>query len=261
MGGEEERPAMKPLFHRPRLLTRTGLTLLLAIVCTAATQAAVQDLNEAGKAAYARGDYAAAERLFSQALRQTPDEPLLHYHRGVVLMRLSRWPEAYAAFERSLRLNPTADVATKAREGMRSVAPLISAPSLRSNQSDEVSIPLRRVGGGWMASVRLNDSRTVELLVDTGASSCVISPEVANALGIEPGPQAESVTMQVVGGRTTGPLIKLTSVRAGDATAEDVLAIVHHVGPGIDGLLGNSFLGRFTVTLDPQKGILHLRSR
>jgi len=112
-----------------------------------------------------------------------------------------------------------------------------------------------------MASVRLNDSRTVEFLVDTGASSCVISPQVANALGIELGPRAESVTMQVVGGRTTGPIIKLASVRVGDAEAEDVIAVVHPISPGIDGLLGNSFLGRFTVTLDPQQGILHLRSR
>jgi clan AA aspartic protease (TIGR02281 family) len=252
---------MKPMSHRPRALARAAVAVLLAMAFAITTQAAVPDLNEAGKAAYARGDYPAAERLFSQALRQAPNDPLLHYHRGVVLMRLSRWQDAYAAFERALQLNPPANVATEAREGMRVVAPLLSAPAPRSSRSDEVSIPLRRVGGGWMAAVRLNDSRTVELLVDTGASSCVISPEVADALGIEPGPHAESVTMQVVGGRTTGPLIKLASVRAGDATAEDVTAIVHPVGPGIDGLLGNSFLGRFLVTLDPRQGILHLRSR
>ena len=112
-----------------------------------------------------------------------------------------------------------------------------------------------------MASVQLNDSRTVEFMVDTGASSCVISPELAADLGIEPGPHAESVTMQVVGGRTRGPIVKLASVRVGGAEAEDVTAVIHPVGPGIHGLLGNSFLARFTVTLDPQEGVLHLRPR
>ena len=67
--------------------------------------------------------------------------------------------------------------------------------------------------------------------------------------------------MQVVGARTTGPIVKLASVRVGDAEAEDVTAVVHPIGPGIHGLLGNSFLARFTVTLDPQEGVLHLRPR
>jgi len=241
------------------------LALLFTLAFAVTTDAAPADLNEAGRAAYARGDYETAERLFSQAIAQAPDEPLLHYHRGVALMRLSRWQEAYTAFESTLRLRPAADVAAAAKAGMSSVAPLIKAPAAKTARADEVSIPLRRVGGRvggvWMASVRLNDSRTVEFMVDTGASSCVISPELAADLGIEPGPRAESVTLQVVGGRTKGPIVKLASVRVGSAEAEDVTAVVHPINPGVHGLLGNSFLGRFTVTLDPQQGVLHLRPR
>jgi aspartyl protease family protein len=243
------------------MLAGARLALLLALVFAVTIGAAVSDLNEAGRAAYARGDYEAAERLFTQAVAQAPDEPLLHYHRGVALMRLSRWQEAYGAFESALRLRPSADVATAARAGIRSVAPLIRAPAVKAGRGDNVSIPLRRAAGGWLAPVRLNNSRTVELVVDTGASSCVISPELATALGIEPGPRAESVTMQVVGGRTTGSIIQLASVRVGDAEAEDVTAVVHPISPEIAGLLGNSFLARFIVTLDPQQGILHLRPR
>jgi clan AA aspartic protease (TIGR02281 family) len=237
------------------------LALLLTLAFAVTAGAAVTDLNEAGRAAYARGDYEAAERLFSQAIAQAPDEPLLHYHRGVALMRLSRWQEAYTAFESALRLRPAADVAAAAKAGMSSVAPLIKAPAVKTARADDASVPLRRVARVWMASVRLNNSRTVEFIVDTGASSCVISPELAADLGIEPGPRAESVTMQVVGGRTTGPLVKLASVSVGSAEAEDVTAVIHPIGPGVHGLLGNSFLARFTVTLDPQEGVLHLRPR
>ena len=252
---------MTSMWPRPRRGAREILALFLILAFALSARATVTDLNEAGRAAYARGDYEAAERLFSQAIAQAPDEPLLHYHRGVALMRLSRWQEAYTAFESALRLRPAADVAAAAKAGMSSVAPLIKAPAVKTGRVDDVSVPLRRVARVWMASVRLNNSRTVELVVDTGASSCVISPELAADLGIEPGSRAESVTMQVVGARTTGPFVKLASVRVGGAEAEDVTAVVHPVGPGIHGLLGNSFLARFTVTLDPQEGVLHLRPR
>src|SRR5262245_43413991 len=130
-------------------MTRMALALFFALACAVPALAAVTDLNEAGRAAYARGDYEAAERLFSQAIAQAPDEPLLHYHRGVALMRLSRWQEAYTAFERALRLRPAADVAAAAKAGMSSVAPLIKAPAAKTARGDDVSvsIPVRRVGG------------------------------------------------------------------------------------------------------------------
>lgn len=225
------------------------------------TGAAGADLNEAGKAAYERGDYATAERLFRQATTQAPHDPLLHYHRGVALMRLSRWREAAAAFDTVLRLSPPADLAATTQQGIRSLAPLLREPTPRSERSEETRVTLHRAGGGWLADVRLNDSRTARFVVDTGASACVLSPELATALRIHTGPRAETVPMQVVGGVTAGRRVTLASVRVGDAEVENVDAIVHSIGPGIDGLLGNTFLGRFTVTLDPDRGVLVLRTR
>lgn len=234
---------------------------LLFLVFAISAGAAVSDLNDAGKAAYARGDYAAAERLFSQAVAQAPGDPLLHYHHGVTLMRLSRWREASAAFEATLRLSPPADLAATAQQGIRSLAPLLREPAPRSARHEETLVTLHRARGNWIAEVRLNDSRTARFVVDTGASLCVVSPEVAADIGVRPGPRAEMVPMQVVGGVTAGPRVTLASVRIGDAEAENVAAVIHSIGPGIDGLLGNSFLGRFTVTLDPDRGVLVLRTR
>lgn len=234
---------------------------LLFLVFATSTGAAVSDLNDAGKAAYSRGDYAAAERLFNQAVAQAPQDPLLHYHRGVTLMRLSRWREASAAFEAVLRLNPPADLAATAQQGLRSLAPLLREPAPRNARGEETLVSLHRERGNWIAEVRLNDSRTARFVVDTGASLCVVSPEVAAGLGIRPGPRAEMVPMQVVGGVTAGPRVTLASVRVGDAEVENVAAVIHPIGPGIDGLLGNTFLGRFTVTLDPDRGVLVLRPR
>lgn len=240
---------------------RPALLLALALIMVGSIGATVSDLNESGKAAYARGDFATAERLFSQALAQAPDEPLLHYHRAVSLMRLSRWREAATAFETTLRLNPPREVAVAAREGLQSLAPLLRQPAARSATSDDSAVTLQRIGGNWFAQVRLNDSKTARFLVDTGASACVISPELARVLDIRLDHQAQAVPLQTIAGVTRGQIVKIPSLRVGDVEAEDVIAVVHPLGPLMDGILGNTFLSRFTVTLDPERGLLRLSSR
>ena len=37
-------------------------------------------------------------------------------------------------------------------------------------------------------------------------------------------------------------------------------AVVHDPGLELDGILGNSFLGRFVVTLDADRRLLHLKA-
>ena len=213
---------------------------LLGFALVTIAYAASTDLNETGKAAYGRGDFAAAERFFTQAVAQAPGDPLLHYHRGVALMRLSRWREASAAFEDVLQLNPPSELAASAQQGLRSLASLLREPAPRTAQSEETVVPLRRAGGNWIAEVRLNDSRSAR---------------------IHPGSKGETVPLQVVGGITAGTRIMIASVRVGDAEVENVDAVIQSIGSGIDGLLGNTFLNRFTVTVDPEKGVLVLRPR
>ena len=240
---------------------RALLLPLLGLILAGSVAATVSGLNEAGKAAYAKGDYTAAERLFGQALAQAPEEPLLHYHQGITLMRLSRWREASAAFEAALRLNPPEDVAAAAREGLRSLAPLLRQPAARGPAPDETTVTLQRIGGNWFAQVRLNDARTARFLVDTGASTCVISPGLATALDIHPDRQAQPVPLETISGLTRGHLVTIPSLRVGDVEAQGVLAVVHPLGPSMDGILGNTFLSRFTMTLDSERGVLRLSSR
>jgi aspartyl protease family protein len=244
-------------------MSRQGAILisLLGLMLLGASAATVADLNEAGKAAYARGDFATAERLFSQALAKAPDEPLLHYHRGIALMRLSRWQEASAAFQAALRLNPSPEVALPAQEGLRSIAPLLREAPVRKTAPDDTAVTLRRIGGNWFAQVRLNNARTARFLVDTGATTCVISPDLAGALDIRPDRHSSPVPLQTISGLTSGHVVTIPSLRVGEVEAQDVLAVVHEVGPSMDGILGNTFLSRFTVTLDPERGLLKLTSR
>jgi clan AA aspartic protease (TIGR02281 family) len=261
------------------MITRALLPALVALSMAAlagSAEAGTSKLNDAGKAAYERGDLATAERLFREALRGAPEEPLLHYHLAVVLTRLGRWKEAKDAYERTLALGPPSSVGAAARDGLRSVTPLARpkpvaaapdpepAPRRRAvwkRQLPGDTVRATRLGNNWYVDVVVNDGRPARFLVDTGAFACLISPRLAEALGITPGPDARMVPMIGIGGRTAGALVQLQSVRVGDVEASDVMAVVHDgAGPG-DGILGNTFLSRFTMTLDPERGLLTLQPK
>jgi aspartyl protease family protein len=173
-------------------------------------------------------------------------------------MRRSRWAEAAAAFQSALRLDPPADVAAAARAGLRTLDPLLNRPAPRAARPDETTVTLQRLGGNWFAQVRLNDARVARFLIDTGASTCVISPTLAAALDIRPDRHAKPVPLQTISGLTRGQPVTIPSLRVGDVEVEDVIAVVHPLGASMDGILGNTFLARFTVTLDPARGLLRL---
>jgi clan AA aspartic protease (TIGR02281 family) len=222
----------------------------------------IEDLNEAGKAAYARGDYTMAESLFAQAIKRQPREPLFHYHRAIALTRLERWREAVQAYEATLALKPPANLAAAATDGMRTLAPLLKRGPALSTEGELITVPLKRAGGVWWVEVTLNDSRTTWFMIDTGATWCTVSPELADSLDMRPGADAPTANLQTANGRTSGPLVLIPSIRVGDVEAKNVPAVVlasadlRHVG-----ILGNSFLSRYVVTLDSENSVLTLRPR
>ena len=240
-------------------MRRAVARLLVLLPLVALLGAGPADLNEAGKAAYQRGEYAEAERLFSQAVARTPSDPLLHYHRGAALTKLGRFQEATAAYETALRLNPPQAVATAAREGLRAIGALGAPP--RPRRSEETVIALTKVSGGWLTEVVINGSWTGPLLLDTGASVTLISPAVARLAGLNIGPDTPVVEVQGIAGRTRGPIVTLTSLQVGEVEARGIRAVVVELPTGLNGLLGNSFLTRYTFTLDPREGALRLQPR
>ena len=214
------------------------------------------DWHEQGKAAYARGDYAAAEAMFARGLRVAPQDGLLQYHRGVALLRLGRWQDARVALESALRLGLDPSVARGAREGLLALGPAVRAPA-RSPRND-VDVVLEPHMGVWIVEALLNDHVRARLIVDTGASLCVVSGPLAERLGLQPG--RTLVPLQTANGAVNAPLVRIPSVRVGEAEVDDFVAAVTSIGP-IDGLLGNSFLGRFDVSVDVGRRMLTLRPR
>ena len=77
------------------------------------------------------------------------------------------------------------------------------------------TIKATRIGNSWYVDVVVSDGRTARFLIDTGAFACLISPRLAEALGHRV-PGAQAVPMIGIGGRTSGTMVTLQSVRVGD---------------------------------------------
>jgi clan AA aspartic protease (TIGR02281 family) len=103
-----------------------------------------------------------------------------------------------------------------------------------------------------IVTVMLNDKATGRFILDTGATTMTLSRRMADHIGLDTtGDVTISATLADGSSATAIPVI-LKSVQVGDARVENVRAAVldREPSPGIDGLLGMSFLREFEVRLD-----------
>lgn len=119
-------------------------------------------------------------------------------------------------------------------------------------------VPIVQSGRGWVLAARLNDRVAGRFLLDTGATSCVITPLVAGQLGLYPPTRYTQV--ETAAGPVRAGVVRLRSVAVGSQRAEAVQALViDELEAGLDGVLGLNFLDRFTYAVDPQRRLLELR--
>ncbi|MCA9471945.1 MAG: retroviral-like aspartic protease family protein [Nitrospirales bacterium] len=131
-------------------------------------------------------------------------------------------------------------------------------------RTETVIVPVIPHGGSLLVSVRLNQTRDVQLILDTGATMTVLSNEVALDLGLIASTDTRLTTVNTAGGQIQVNLSKLSSIHAGTAKAHDIDVAIHDLPDtpsGIDGLLGMSFLKHFLVTLDTNEQRLYLKPR
>jgi aspartyl protease family protein len=117
-------------------------------------------------------------------------------------------------------------------------------------------IPVERAGTGMIVPVRINGRVVAPFMVDTGASYVLIPQAVADEAGIEVGPQSRTMQFSTANGVVEQAIVTLDSVELLSASADDVPA---SISPSMQiGLLGLSFLNRFTYQVDAAAGVLTL---
>ena len=108
-------------------------------------------------------------------------------------------------------------------------------------------------GGHFIKQGQIN-GKSVELMVDTGATLIAIGVDDAKRLGLNY-QSGQRVQMATANGMTNGWRMKLSSVRVGDVEVFDVDAVVS-AGSMPYVLLGNSFLNRFQMTRNNDQMVL-----
>lgn len=111
-------------------------------------------------------------------------------------------------------------------------------------------------GGHFTGTATINNA-SARFMVDTGASVVAMSQTQAKTLGIDL-QQGEAVTAVTANGVVQGQRIVLPRIRVGDVEVNNVDAVVTPMNmPYI--LLGNSFLGRFSIRQEKEMLILTKR--
>jgi predicted aspartyl protease len=197
-------------------------------------------------------DYVEALRLWSQAGTLQPADPQVHYLRGTALAQLGLRLSALEAFQTALRLDPSPGLARRVRDD---IARLDRPPTAGAAGT---TVSLEQGLGVWTTQVVLNETGRGRFLVDTGSSITMVSPKLAAKVGLT-GATGPPVELHTVGGRTVGPAATVASLRVGDVELRDAPVVVHDPGPDFDGILGNTILARFRVTVDADRRELLLR--
>jgi aspartyl protease family protein len=96
--------------------------------------------------------------------------------------------------------------------------------------------------GHWRADSRVN-GRKMELLVDTGATMVVLTPEDARSAGLDLRSLRYNERVRTANGVTRAALVTLERIQVGQVRLRDVEALVVERGLSTS-LLGMSFLSR-----------------
>ncbi|HEX2448959.1 MAG TPA: TIGR02281 family clan AA aspartic protease [Methyloceanibacter sp.] len=128
----------------------------------------------------------------------------------------------------------------------RVVGELLPGSAMTVEQSSggltEVKIR-KRLDGHFTAITKVN-GKSISMIVDTGASSIVLTPEDAKKAGIDVGALSYRVPVLTANGRTVAARVRLAEVAIGPLDRRDVDALVAQPGALTQSLLGMSFLSR-----------------
>nr|WP_314433455.1 pepsin/retropepsin-like aspartic protease family protein [uncultured Brevundimonas sp.] len=131
--------------------------------------------------------------------------------------------------------------------GLLAVAPLLTAAQDQTGPSQELRLlenMLTRMG----VEAQLANDQPRLFFIDTGAEASAVSIELAQSLGLPPGP---SVTVHGVTAAEVTPTVRVARIEIGRQSFTDLtLPVFPRALLGADGLLGLDLLSRFRLTLD-----------
>ncbi|TWF49768.1 TIGR02281 family clan AA aspartic protease [Neorhizobium alkalisoli] len=145
------------------------------------------------------------------------------------------------------------------RFGARMTAGLLPGTAVVVTGSDGASevVIHKTLGDHFQTNVTV-EGKVLRMLVDTGASSVVLSYEDARTIGLDVASLTYSVTVMTANGRATAAPVRLTEMSIGPIVRRNVRAMVATEGRLDESLLGMTFLSTLG-SLQMQTDELRLR--
>ncbi len=208
-----------------------------------------------------------AGQLIMAAIAESPEEPDYHLLAARIASRLENFHFAADSLRNFLRLAPRTDAERRERiEGVIRFYTYLGTSRINVVQERaDALIPFELHGRRPHLSVRINGKGPFNFVLDTGASSCVLSNDAAAKLGIRP--VAAGGQARAVGGSGTFPIVYgvLKSLELGPVRIETVPVYLRDIqslnshSARVDGFLGLSTLADFVLTLDYPQQTMGLR--
>ena len=162
---------------------------------------------------------------------------------------------ALLTLSESLQMN-----AQQPRTGTSARGPQQAVSAVRFDSGDSaLKIPLDIDNNIIRMEVRVNHSKPLKFLFDTGASFSVIDSQRAAELGLKAQGEAQG---DATGGRIKGTYTKgvSLSVRGAEVSNQLIASIPINTPPGFDfdGVIGQNFIEQFVVEIDYENKIMNL---
>jgi len=116
--------------------------------------------------------------------------------------------------------------------------------AVEQRQAGEHAVRIRRRGDGHFVARVAVDGQSVQMLVDTGASTVVLRQSDARLLGVDTRQLRYTVPVQTANGLAYAAHARLSEVAVGAISVRNVDALVAQPGVLKESLLGMSFLSR-----------------
>jgi aspartyl protease family protein len=170
--------------------------------------------------------------------------------------------EATEFFTHVLNTSKNPIIISMARESLRKLTPTDSVakqeekPTAGSQVAEVALLP--QTDNTYVVPAVVNKKYMATFLIDTGASYTVITPQMAESLGVKPMADSPTVPVTTANGILYAPVVRLKHVCLGGLQVDNVDAVVTDLGdtPQISGLLGMSFFHGMELSFKQDKLVI-----
>jgi len=205
-----------------------------------------------------RGDTASLLELYQDLTQLEPSHAPYFIELATAQLALH---DIDAARQSLLLVAQDPEVGAQARElleRVRVAATEAQTPETSAAATEVAGIPLVRNGSHYLVDARLG-SQPASLLIDTGASLTMLTPDTLQRSGSGARATGRTSLFNTANGRVSAPIYRLDALSVGDWEVRNLDVGVLDLGdPGIDGLLGMNFLRHFQFFIDQNEALLRL---